>query len=80
MGFKTNIKGKVNIGKTNKKFINADLNSFGIKAPKGSYLFVNSDGKSYKIKTNYTGENKKLHISKDIYQLLQVLISQLNEQ
>jgi hypothetical protein len=67
-------------GVTKKKYVKADLKALGISKENNKYLLVNTDGNSYKIKTNYTGERKKIHLTKDIYNLLINLVNQLEQE
>lgn len=67
-------------GESRKKFIKADLRGLGLSTVEGSYLTVNTDGASYKIKTNFTGERKKIHLSKEVYNLLVKLVNELENE
>lgn len=70
-------KNDITSGVNKKKFVKADLKALGISKRKNSYLIVNTDGNSYKIKTNYTGERKKIHLTKELYNLLIKLVNKL---
>jgi hypothetical protein len=67
-------------GDSKKRFIKADLKALGMAKYNNRYLIVNTDGKSYKIKTNYTGERKKLHLTKEIFDLLITLVRSLENE
>jgi zona occludens toxin (predicted ATPase) len=64
-------------GDSKKRYIKANLKALGLSGINNRYLMVNTDGKSYKIKTNYTGERKKIHLTKEIFELLITLIKEL---
>lgn len=70
-------KNGITTGESKKKFIKADLKGLGLSNVSGTYLIVNTNGKDLKIKTNFTGERKKIHLSKEIFHLIIDLVNEL---
>lgn len=64
-------------GKSKKTYLTVDLNKLGMSDVSGAFLTVNSDNLSYKIKTNYTGVRKKIHLTKDLFRVVAMLVKRI---